>query len=134
MSTALTQDNDARTLLFVLPREIVKKIHRLPHKIIARCLTPDIDGIVLMPDSPDPDKEFLGIRLERTLKRRVKRAAAEKKLSMTDWVRMILIEKTSHVTLTSFDYEEIARETRAAEEALQKTIDERFGKPARTAS
>lgn len=100
-------------ILIEVPRELSKKIIKESKKNVAWCLTPVIDSHV--PDSPDPDKTILGIRLERALARRIKRMAEAENITMTDLVRRILIEATINVKLTSKDYEEIASEVRKAE-------------------
>lgn len=72
-----------------------------------------------MPDQHDPDKVMIGVRVERTLKARLKKLAAQEKLSLSDLIRPILHEATSKITLSSKDYEQIVRDTRKAEEALE---------------
>lgn len=102
-------------LVWTFDLETAEKIRRVCKKNVVRCFTPCLGSAV--PDSPDIDKTVLGIRLERTLKRRVQRAARQSTPPKTasDFVREILIRETSHVTLTSKDYEKIAEEVRRAE-------------------
>lgn len=80
-----------------------------------------------MPDCPDPDKTVLGIRLERSLKRRIESAAKIAGCTITDYVRTCLIAATANVVLTSADYEQIAIDTRKAEARAH-----RAGNPNRT--
>lgn len=102
-----------------VPHEIAKKIIIFCKKNIDGCFTPINDAPV--PDSPDPDKQMLGIRIDRTLLKRVKRLAAKEGLTVSDLVRRILIESTLNITLTAEDYENITKKTREAEERLKNS-------------
>jgi antitoxin component of RelBE/YafQ-DinJ toxin-antitoxin module len=104
-------------LLLTLDRETAEKIFRLDKKTIAWCLTPCL--VRRVPDSPDPDKTILGIRIERTLKRRIEVAAQKAGLTVTDFVRSILVEATAKVTLSSDEYRKIAEQVRKAELAAR---------------
>lgn len=109
MKSALRPD-----VVLCLPIETCEKIRVTMRKSVARCFTPCIAPRV--PDSPDPDKEILGIRIERTLKRRIQIAAKSANKTVTEFVREILVKETAHVTLTSKDYAKIAEKVRKAEE------------------
>lgn len=74
-----------------------------------------------MPNKPDPDKTFLGVRIPRPLYVRLRKIAAQKKMTMTEYVLELLGRETRHITLTSEDYEKIAKETRRAEEKLRSS-------------
>lgn len=98
-------------------RETAEKIRRLDKKTIAWCFTPCL--VPSVPDSPDPDKTILGIRIERSLKRRVEIAAQKAGVTVTEFVRSILVDATSRVTLTSDEYQKIAQQVRKAELAAK---------------
>jgi predicted HicB family RNase H-like nuclease len=105
-------------LIIEVPLELAEKVRRLGNIPLAWCFTPcKVEGV---PDSPDTDKEMLGIRIERTLKRRVELAAAKRGLSVTDLVRELLVKETAKVTLTAKDDEEIAKKVREAEKARDR--------------
>jgi uncharacterized protein (DUF1778 family) len=102
----------------LLPIETAEKIRKLDQKSVAWCLTPCFSFAV--PDAPDPDKEILGIRIERTLKKRIEAAAKQRGQTITEFCRDILVAATSNISLSAKDYEDIAKKVREAEAKLNK--------------
>ncbi len=67
-----------------------------------------------MPNMPDPDKHLVGIRMPRTLHKRLQKLAQERKITVKNLIIEILIRETINTVLTPEDYEQIAEETRKA--------------------
>lgn len=67
-----------------------------------------------MPNMPDPDKHLVGIRMPRTLHKRLQKIAQQRKITLKDFILEILIRETINTILTPEDYEQIAEETRKA--------------------
>lgn len=67
-----------------------------------------------MPNMPDPDKHLVGIRMPRTLHKRLQKRAQQQKITLKDYILGILIKETINTVLTPEDYEQIAEETRKA--------------------
>lgn len=102
------------TLLLPIPRETALKIQRMPRDFL-------VDGsktpwqISSVPGQRHPDKTTLSVYLPRTLMQRLRRLAAERGESVTTVVEAMVTAQTRSVELTPEDYEQIARETRAAQ-------------------
>jgi len=71
---------------------------------------------VFMPNQHAPDKETIAFYGSRTLSKRVRKAAKQRKLTLTSFIEETLTHATSHIELTPEDYREIA-------EATQRAID-----------
>ena len=69
-----------------------------------------------MPNMPDPDKHLVGIRMPRTLYKRLQKLAKQRKITIKDLILEILNRETINTILTPEDYEQIAKETRQASE------------------
>lgn len=101
------------TLLLTIPRETSLKLQRLPRDF-------HIDGsktpwqVSAVPGQRHPDKTTLAVYLPRTLMQRLRRLAAERGETVTTVVEAMVTAQTRKVVLTPEDYEQIARETRAA--------------------
>lgn len=67
-----------------------------------------------MPNMPDPDKHLVGIRMPRTLHKRLQKLAQQRKATLKEIILEILIRETINTILTPEDYEQIAEETRKA--------------------
>ena len=67
-----------------------------------------------MPNMPDPDKHLVGIRMPRTLHKRLQKLAQQRKTTLKEIILEILIRETINTILTPEDYEQIAEETRKA--------------------
>lgn len=67
-----------------------------------------------MPNMPDPDKHLVGIRMPRTLHKRLQKLAQQRKTTIKAVILEILIRETLETILTAEDYEQIAEETRKA--------------------
>lgn len=97
----------------LLPRETAVKIQRLPEFSIDGSKTPW--QISPVPGQRHPDKTTLSVYLPRTLMQRLRRLAAERGDSVTTVIEAMVTAQTREVVLTPEDYEQIARETRAAQ-------------------
>ncbi len=97
-----------------IPRETALKICRLRQDFL-------VDGsktpwqVAAMPSQRHPDKTTLAVYLPRTLMQRLRRLAAQRGETVTTVVEAMVMKKTRDVVLTPEDYEQIARETRAAQ-------------------
>ncbi len=69
----------------------------------------------VMPNKPDADKHLYGIRLPRDLWHKIKKLAAQHDRDVKSEILSILMTATIDVSLTSDDYEQIRKETKAAE-------------------
>jgi predicted DNA-binding protein len=102
------------TLLLTIPRETALKLQRLPRDF-------RVDGyktpwqIAAVPGQRHRDKTTLAVYLPRTLMQRLRRLAAERGETVTTVVEAMVTAQTRSVELTPEDYEQIARETRAAQ-------------------
>ena len=67
-----------------------------------------------MPNQHAPDKETIAFYGTRTLSRRVRKAAKQRKLTLTSFIEETLTHATSHIELTPEDYREIAEATQRA--------------------
>jgi hypothetical protein len=81
-----------------------------------------------VPNQHAPDKESVSCKVPRGLKRKLERLAAQRGETLSELVVGIFTKATDGITLTSDDYEEIARATRAAEQG--RKIDGRRRKRA----
>jgi len=101
-------------LLLPIPRETALKIIRLRRDLL-------VDGskspwqITRVPSQRHPDKTTLAVYLPRTLMQRLRRLAMERGDTVTTVVEAMVTKMTRDVILTPEDYEQIARETRAAQ-------------------
>jgi len=68
-----------------------------------------------MPGQRAADKETLSFYVPRTLGKRLRKMANQLGTTLTEVVVMILTKETNSIELSPEDYEEIARETRAAQ-------------------
>ena len=82
-----------------------------------------------MPNAHSPDKEPLSMQIPRTLMGRLKLKARRMGMSVPNYVTTILTHETKEITLTSNDYEAIARATRQAERTGRRCAT-RFDDPA----
>lgn len=73
-----------------------------------------------MPNKMSSSKVSLSVRIERTLKRRLVKAARALKMSVSDYVVFQLFQSTKHIELTPNELEAIAKEVRAVEESRIK--------------
>lgn len=102
------------TLRLPIPRETALKLQRLPRDF-------HIDGsktpwqVAVVPSQRHPDKTTLAVYLPRTLMQRLRRLAAERGETVTSVVEAMVTAQTREVELAPEDYEQIARETRAAQ-------------------
>ena len=79
-----------------------------------------------MPNAHSPDKEPLSLQIPRPLMGRLKRKARQVDMTLPNYVIAILTNATRDVTLTSSDYEAIARATKQAEKGGKRCAT-RFG-------
>jgi hypothetical protein len=102
------------TLLLTIPRETALKLQRRQKYF-------HIDGsktpwqLAAVPSQRHPDKTTLSVYLPRTLMQRLRRMAAERGETVTTVIESMVTAQTREVVLTPEDYEQIARETRAAQ-------------------
>ena len=82
-----------------------------------------------MANQPAPDKTMLALRIPRTLKVRIEKAAKHHNMSVTDYVLFVLNRETQNVELTPDDYRRIAQEIEAAKSGNR--VDHRI-RPQRT--
>lgn len=68
-----------------------------------------------MPGKRAADKTTLSVTIPRTLMRRLKKLAIQKKCTVTDVVLSLIGYAVKDVELTSIDYSKIAEETKKAE-------------------
>jgi hypothetical protein len=101
------------TLRLPIPRETALKLQRLPTFLVDGSKTPW--QIAAVPGQRHPDKTTLAVYLPRTLMQRLRRLAAERGDTVTTVVEAMVTAQTRSVELTPEDYEQIARETRAAQ-------------------
>lgn len=67
-----------------------------------------------MANQPSPYKQIIGARIDRELYCKVETLAKKYKLTMSQLLVMILERETRDIELTEEQYEQIAREIRAA--------------------
>lgn len=107
------------TLLLTIPRETALKLQRLPRDFqVDRSKTPW--QIAAVPGQRHPDKTTLAVYLPRTLMQRLRRLAADRGETVTTAVEAMVTAQTRDVVLTPEDYEQIARETRAAQKGRSR--------------
>jgi len=102
------------TLSFAIPRETARKIAQLNTFSLDGSKTPI--QYVLMPGQRHPDKITLSVYLPRTLMQRLRRLASERGETVTAVVEAMVTAQTRDVVLTPEDYEQIAEETRRAQQ------------------
>lgn len=69
-----------------------------------------------MPDQPDSNNKIISLRLPRELHRKVQKAAAQAKMDVSAYIRMVLAESTLDVQLTPEEIMQIAKEVQNAEQ------------------
>ncbi len=110
------------TLPILIARETALKLQRLPRDF-------HIDGsktpwqIAAVPGQRHPDKTTLAVYLPRTLMQRLRRLAAERGETVTGVIDAMVTAQTREVVLTPEDYEQIARETRAAQKGRSRRTE-----------
>jgi hypothetical protein len=97
----------------LLPRETAKKIQILGELVLDGSKTPF--QITAVPGQRHPDKTTLSVYLPRPLMQRLRRLAASRGETVTTVIESMVTAQTRAVVLTPEDYEQIARETRAAQ-------------------
>ena len=112
-ATAPRPQKSSMTLRLPIPRETALKLQRLPTFLVDGSKTPW--QIAAVPGQRHPDKTTLAVYLPRTLMQRLRRLAAERGDTVTTVVEAMVTAQTRSVELTPEDYEQIARETRAAQ-------------------
>lgn len=100
-------------LRLLLPRETAKKIEKISNLVLDGSKTPF--HIAAVPGQRHPDKTTLSVYLPRTLMQRLRRLAADRGETVTTVIEAMVTAQTRPVVLTPEDYEQIARETRAAQ-------------------
>lgn len=95
-----------------IPRETALKLERLSFFSLDGSKTPC--QFAFMPGQRHPDKTTLSVYLPRPLMQRLRRLAAERGETVTSVVEAMVTSRTRNVVLKPEDYEQIARETRAA--------------------
>ena len=100
-------------LSFPIPRETARKLSRLADFALDGSKTPFHCSNV--PGQRHPDKTTLSVYLPRTLMQRLRRLAAGRGETVTAVVEAMVTAQTREVVLDPEDYEQIARETRAAQ-------------------
>lgn len=68
-----------------------------------------------MPNAPKPDEVILSVRIKRTTHKRVVKLAESRKESISEVVRGIINSNVADTELTPEDYEQIAKDTKAAQ-------------------
>lgn len=74
-----------------------------------------------MANKPDPDKQLVGIRMPRETWRKLQVMAKDSDHTPNTLAASILTSATEKVSLTAEDYEQIAKDTRAAAEKNRRT-------------
>ena len=74
-----------------------------------------------MANKPDPDKQLVGIRMPRETWRKLQVMAKDSDHTPNTLAASILTSATEKVSLTPEDYEQIAKDTRAAAEKNRRT-------------
>jgi hypothetical protein len=105
---------NAKFLTLLVPRETAAKLAKHGGKLsLDGSKTPwQLRGV---PGQRHPDKTTLSVYVPRTLMQRLRRLAAERGESVTAVVEGAVTQATRKVVLTPEDYEQIARETKAAQ-------------------
>ena len=99
----------------------LKKLRNV-EKCLERLLKP-AQLVFAMPNQHAPDKAPSALYIPRSLKERVRRAAKEKGMSITDFVEWLLWSAVKNVELTDEDHRRIADEIEAARAG--RTTDQR---------
>lgn len=84
-------------------------------KKILRGVLDRVEVCNVMPSQRSADKETLSFYVPRTLGRRLRKMAKLLGVTLTDVIVMIISKETANIELTPEDYEQIARDTRAAQ-------------------
>lgn len=74
--------------------------------------------LVAMPNQHSKEKKSLGIRIPRTLYRRIQKDAERRGMTIVEFAEWTLFKETQDVELTSEDYEKIAQELDAAKRGI----------------
>jgi len=109
-------------LFILIPRETARKLTRLPALFLDGYKTPMHCSDV--PGQRHPDKTTLSVYLPRTLMQRLRRLAAERGDTVTTVIEQLVTTATRDVVLTPEDYEQIARETREAQQGRKSSRKE----------
>lgn len=83
-------------------------------KVIALGVLDHVELLNVMPAQRSADKVTLSFYVNRALDKRLRKMAKLLNTTLTDVVVMVLTKEMANVELTAEDYEEIAKETRAA--------------------
>jgi hypothetical protein len=67
-----------------------------------------------MPNQRAPDKQVMAFYLSRTMVAKVRKAASERRISMSHWMREVIEFGTADVELDDFELDQIERATRRA--------------------
>lgn len=102
------------TLPLTIPRETALKLQRVATLTLDGSKTPF--QVAAVPGQRHPDKTTLSVYLPRTLMQRLRRLAAERGETVTTVIESMVTAQTRKVELTPEDYEQIAQETRAAQQ------------------
>ena len=98
-------------LQVVVPVEVAKRLMKTP-KEESKFLLLGYEGLSylsIMSNEPAIDKVVISYQIDAALKQRLKRAADERKMTLSSFIVFTLTEAVRDVTLTSEDYEEIKR-------------------------
>jgi len=106
-------------LFIPVPRETALKLQRLSAFFLDGYKTPMQCSDV--PGQRHPDKTTLSVYLPRTLMQRLRRLAAERGDTVTTVIESLVTTATRDVVLTPEDYEQIARETREAQQGRKSS-------------
>jgi hypothetical protein len=72
-------------------------------------------SFVVMPNQAHPSKCVLSMRVERTLKRRLLKAAKEAKMRLAEFCTYTLLKAVANTSLSTNELQQILKETRDAE-------------------
>jgi hypothetical protein len=75
-----------------------------------------------MPNQHSPDKAVLSFYISRALKLRLQRLAEKNGTTLSQLIVAILSVETEDIELTAEDYEQIAKEVRAAKAKMGKRL------------
>lgn len=101
------------TVVLTIPRETALKLQLIANLTLDGSKTPW--QVAAVPGQRHPDKTTLSVYLPRTLMQRLRRLAAERGETVTTVIEAMVTAQTRKVELTPEDYEQIAKETRAAQ-------------------
>lgn len=107
-------------------------------KVLAVTLTAGIMKTVKsnqMPNAHAADKESLSFYIPRTLALRIRKAAAARGETMTEYLTALFTNATNHIELTPDDYKAIAEATQRAQQTRERraTVNSRSARASRKA-